>query len=109
MRTPLLHETLREWCMKFGPLFVEELRHQEPRRGSWWHLDEVCTTVDGVRHWLVLVRTARLGTLDRWRAVDEYGFVLDILLQRHRDTEAAKTAYAGPFGPPALNSRGHLR
>ena len=91
MRTPLLHETLREWCIKFGPLFVEELRHQEPRRGSWWHLDEVCTSVDGVRHWLVLVRTARLGTLDRWRAVDEYGFVLDILLQRHWDTEAAKT------------------
>ena len=60
--------------------------------------------MDGVRHWLVLVRTARvlvraarlttldrLGTLDRWRAVDEYGFVLDIFLQRHRDTEAAKT------------------
>ena len=72
------HETLREWCIKFGPLFVENLRHREPRRGSRWHLDEVCTTVDGVRHWL-------------WRAVDEHGFVLDILLQRHRDTEAAKT------------------
>ncbi|TSA85526.1 DDE-type integrase/transposase/recombinase [Deinococcus detaillensis] len=42
------------------------------------HRDEVYTTVDGVRHWL-------------WRAVDEYGFVLDILLQRHRNTKAAKT------------------
>ena len=72
------HETLREWCIKFGPLFVENLRHREPRRGSGKHLDEVCTTVDGVRHWL-------------WRAVDERGFVLDILLERHRDTEAAKT------------------
>ena len=72
------HETLREWCIKFGPLFAQDLRHREPRRGSRWHLDEVCTTVDGVRHWL-------------WRAVDEHGFVLDILLQRHRDTEAAKT------------------
>ena len=39
---------------------------------------EVSTSVDGVRHWL-------------WRAVDEHVFVLDILLQRHRDTEAAKT------------------
>ena len=85
------HETLREWCIKFGLLFAEDLRHREPRRGSRWHLDEVCTSVDGVRHWFVLVRTARLGTLDRWRAVDEYGFVLDIFLQRHRDTEAAKT------------------
>ena len=72
------HETLREWCIKFVPLFAEDLRHREPRRGSRWHLDEVCTSVDGVRHWL-------------WRAVDEYGFVLDILLQPHRDTEAAKT------------------
>ena len=78
MRTPLLHETLREWCIKFGPLFVEDLRHREPRRGSRWHLDEVCTSVDGVRHWL-------------WRAADEHGFVLEVLLQRHRDTEAAKT------------------
>jgi putative transposase len=72
------HKTLREWCTKFGPLFAEDLRLQEPCRGSRRHLDEVCTSVDGVRHWL-------------WRAVDEYGFVLDILLQRHRDTEAAKT------------------
>jgi len=29
MRTPLLHETLREWCIKFGPLFAEELRHRD--------------------------------------------------------------------------------
>ena len=71
------HETLREWAIKFGPLFADGLRHREPRRGSRWLLDEVCTSVDGVRHWL-------------WRAVDEHGFVLDILLQRHRDTEAAK-------------------
>ena len=72
------HETLREWCIKFATLFTEELRHREPRWGSRWHLDEVCTSVDGVRHWL-------------WRAVDAHGFVLDILLQRHRDTEATKT------------------
>ena len=72
------HETLREWCMKFGPLFAEDLHQREPRRRSRWHLDEVCTTVNGVRHWL-------------WRAVDEHGLVLDILLQRYRDTDAAKT------------------
>jgi len=71
-------ETLREWCVKFGPLFAEDLHQREPHRSSRWHMDEVCTSVDGARHWL-------------WRAVDEYGFVIDILLQRHRDTEAAKT------------------
>ncbi len=73
------HETLREWCIKFSPQFADELRQREPRRGSRWHLDEMCTSVDGVRHRL-------------WRAVNEHGFVLDILLQRHRDTEAAKTS-----------------
>jgi len=71
------HETLREWCVKFSTLLTDGLRQREPRRGSRWLLDDVCTTVDGVRHWL-------------WRAVDEHGFVLDILLQRHRDTEAAQ-------------------
>jgi len=79
------HETLREWCIKFGPPFAEELRHREPRRGSRWYLDEVRTTVDGVHHWL-------------WRAVDKHGFVLDILLQRHRDTEAAKTFLTNLLG-----------
>lgn len=72
------HETVREWCIKFGSLFAQKLRRREPHRGSGKYLDEVCTTVDGARHWL-------------WRAVDEHGFVLDILLQRHRDTDAAKT------------------
>ena len=28
MRTPLLHETLREWCIKFSAHFAEELRHR---------------------------------------------------------------------------------
>ena len=79
------HDTLREWNIKFSPLIAEELRHREPRRGSRWHMDEVCTTVGGVRHWL-------------WRAVDEHGVVLDVLLQRHRDTEAARTFLARLLG-----------
>ena len=68
--------------------------------------------MDDVRHWLVLVRTARLGTLDRWRAVDEYGFVLDIFLQRHRDTEAAKTFLTwllGEYDVPAVIHTDQLR
>ena len=56
------HETLREWCIKFATLFAKELCHREPRQGSLWNLAEVCTSVDGVRHWLFLGRTdARLG------------------------------------------------
>ena len=79
------HETLRQWNIKFAPLLTEELRHREPRRGSRWHLDEVCVKVGGVKHWL-------------WRAVDEYGDVLDILLQEHRDTQAAKSFFVRLLG-----------
>ena len=62
MRTPLLHKTLREWCIKFATLFTEELHHRESRRGFRWHLSEVCTSIDGVRHWLFLGKTdAHLG------------------------------------------------
>ena len=72
------HETLRQWNIKFAPLLTEELRHREPRRGSRWFLDEVYIEVGGQTHWL-------------WRAVNEHGAVLDILLQPHRDTAAART------------------
>jgi hypothetical protein len=47
--------------------------------------------VDGVGRWLILARSAPTTTLGRWRAVDEYSFVLDMLLQRHRVAEAEKT------------------
>ena len=74
------HETIRDWCDKFAPTITKELRKREPRCGSRWHLDEVCVKIKGVKHWL-------------WRAVDEHGAVLDVLLQEHRDTEAAKTFF----------------
>ena len=74
------HETIRDWCDKFGPNITEALRKREPRRGSRWHLDEVCVKIKGVKHWL-------------WRGVDEHGAVLDVLLQEHRDTDAAKTFF----------------
>jgi putative transposase len=71
------HETVRVWCAKFGPDLAEALRHRKPRRGRSWHLDEVRVVMGGVVHWL-------------WRAVNEHGEVLDVLLQQHRDTGAAK-------------------
>jgi len=71
------HETIRVWCAKFGRDLAEALRHRRPRRGSTWHLDEMRVVLGGVTHWL-------------WRAVNEHGDVLDVLLQEHRDTGAAK-------------------
>ncbi len=72
------HETLRQWNIKFAPLLTEALRHREPRRGSRWFLDEVCIEIRGKKFWL-------------WRAVDDSGAVLDLLLQDRRATQAVKT------------------
>jgi len=69
-------ESIRTWCINFSGEFAQNLRHQEPRRGSRWHLDEMHVVVGRVTHWL-------------WRAVDDQGAVLDVLLQGHRDTLAA--------------------
>jgi len=74
----LTYETVREWCCKFGPYFAEELRRRNKRRlGSKWHLDEVFLKIKGVRHYL-------------WRAVDQNGAVIDILVQPKRDRFAAQ-------------------
>ncbi len=71
------HETIRAWCAKFGPDIAEALRQRKPRRGRSWHLDEMRVVVGSVTRWL-------------WRAVNEHSEVLDVLLQHHRDTDAAK-------------------
>ena len=71
------HETIRQWAQKFGQAFANQIRRRLPRGGDKWHLDEVVLTIAGVKHWL-------------WRAVDQTGMVLDILVQSRRNTQAAK-------------------
>ena len=71
------YETVRRWVAKFGPRFATELRKREARPRCTWHLDEMVVRIRGKRHWL-------------WRAVDENGATLDVLLQEHRDTDAAE-------------------
>ncbi|WOJ91642.1 IS6 family transposase (plasmid) [Methylocapsa polymorpha] len=71
------YETIRRWCLKFGQSFAQNLRHRRPRPGDKWHLDEVFIRINGELHYL-------------WRAVDQDGVVLDILVQNRRDGKAAK-------------------
>jgi putative transposase len=71
------HETVRQWARKFGQHFANRIRRRLPRTGDKWHLDEVVLKIAGVKHWL-------------WRAVDQTGIVLDVLVQRRRDKQAAK-------------------
>ncbi|MDV6277941.1 IS6 family transposase [Rhodococcus erythropolis] len=70
------YETIRTWCAKFGPDYARRLRARAPRSGDKWHLDEVFVNIGGVRKYL-------------WRAVDQHGNVLDILIQSRRDGRAA--------------------
>ena len=71
------YETIRQWCAKFGPEYACRLRRRQPRPGGKWHLDEVFVQINGRRQYL-------------WRAVDQDGNVLDILVQPRRDAKAAK-------------------
>src|SRR5690349_10736058 len=70
------YETVRRWVLKFGPTFARELRRRRPRPTSRWHLDEMAAVIAGRQFWL-------------WRAVDDEGEVLDLLVQRRRDKAAA--------------------
>jgi putative transposase len=70
------HETIRQWCGKFGQTYANGLRRRRPRPGDKWHLDEVFITINGQRRYL-------------WRAVDQHGAVLDILVTSRRNAKAA--------------------
>lgn len=70
------HEAIRAWCTRFGPEYARRLRPKAPPLGDKWHLDEVFVKIRGVRKYL-------------WRAVDQHGNVLDILIQGKRDGRAA--------------------
>jgi putative transposase len=62
------YETVRRWALKFGGAIARRIRSNAPACGDKWHLDEVVVTVNGRRHWL-------------WRAVDQHGATLDVLVQ----------------------------
>ncbi len=71
------YETVRQWALKFGQDFANKIRRRRPAAGDKWHLDEVVISIAGKKHWL-------------WRAVDQHGVVLDILVQSRRNENAAK-------------------
>ena len=71
------YETIRRWCAKFGQAYADQLRQRRPRLGDKWHLDEVFVKINGKLCYL-------------WRAVDQHGNVLDVLVQSRRNAKAAK-------------------
>ena len=71
------YETIRQWCQKFGPDYARKLKRREGRLGDHWYLDEVFVRINDQQQYL-------------WRAVDQDGGVIDILLQPHPDQRAAE-------------------
>ncbi len=71
------YETIRQWCEKFGPGYAARLKRRQGRLGDTWHLDEVFVTIRGRRQYL-------------WRAVDQDGDLIDILVQPRRNRRAAE-------------------
>ena len=71
------YETVRQWCRKFGPDYARQLKRRQGRLGDIWFLDEVFVKINGQRLYL-------------WRAVDQDGDVIDILVQPRRDGRAAR-------------------
>jgi putative transposase len=68
------YDTIHQWCRKFGQIYANGLRCRRPRPGDKWHLDEVFIKINGVQRYL-------------WRAVDQDGNVLDILVTSRRDRQ----------------------
>ena len=71
------YETIRAWCDRFGQEYANQLRRRGRRLGDKWHLDEVFVQINGAQRYL-------------WRAVDQHGKVLDVLVQSRRNAVAAK-------------------
>mgnify|MGYP001497840276 CR=1 FL=1 len=70
------YETIRCWTVKFGPLIARNLKRRRSAPSPRWHLDEVVCNIGGKRMYL-------------WRAVDDEGEVLDVVVQKRRDHDAA--------------------
>ena len=97
----LTHEAVQYWGQTFGQAYANRLCRRRPRAGDTWHLDEVFLTINWQRHYL-------------WRAGDQVGHVLAILVQRQRERRLgrcksqarafmhiANTVFRSPeFAPP---------
>jgi putative transposase len=89
---PVSYETVRRWCDKFGHEFAARMRRRRPQTGDKWHLDEVFLKINGVTHYL-------------WRAVDQNGVVIDILVQPKRDRFAAIRFFGKLLRPSRVRPR----
>jgi putative transposase len=83
-------ESIRSWCRKFGSEFAAKLRRRRPKPGDTWHLDEVFLRINSQLHYL-------------WRAVNQHGVVLGLLVQDRRSGSAAKRFFKRLLAGSSIN------
>jgi putative transposase len=71
------YQTIREWSLRFGRAYATSLKRRRRQPSDKWFLDKVFVRIQGKLHYL-------------WRAVDQHGNVLDVLIQSLRTAKAAK-------------------
>jgi putative transposase len=85
------YETIRQWCNKYGNIYCNQIKKKRGQLGDTWYLDEVFIKINGVLHYL-------------WRAVDQEGDEVDILVQKRKNKAAAmrffKRLLKGQAGTP---------
>jgi putative transposase len=74
------YETIRQWCKKYGSIYCNQIKKSRGPLGDSWYLDEVFIKINGVLHYL-------------WRAVDQDGDEIDILVQKRKDKKAAMSFF----------------
>ena len=76
-RMSVSYETIRQWCKTSGPQFARRIKKRQGPRGDRWFLYEAVVNIQGKRRYL-------------WRAVDQDGDLIDILVQKRKNTQAAR-------------------
>ena len=71
------HVTIYRWVQRFTPLLADGARFARHAPGDRWYVDETYVKINGVWRYV-------------YRAVDQYGQVIDVLVSAHRDAEAAR-------------------
>ncbi len=71
------HVTVYRWVQRFAPEFAEAARPRRHVVGDRWHVDETYVRVDGTWRYL-------------FRAIDQFGQVIDVFLSSRRNREAAR-------------------
>ena len=83
------HVTVYRWVQRFTPLFADAARSTQHSPGDRWFVDETYVKVAGVWRYV-------------YRAVDQHGQVIDVLVSKRRDQEAARRFFRRALTTPKV-------